>query len=144
MQRANKPIRTFVCIGLFLCYEKCENALFIVTLELVHINALKGFKRVLCGKTSNRVDEYVNKVYYGTDTYVYLYYTRDNKELYYADYEEATDVNASMYANMSVSVAKWSTDGLSDFHSKHIINGTENNRYVDTKTITVSVADFGD
>ena len=83
-------------------------------------------------------------MYYGTDTYVYLYYTRDDIESYYADYEEATDVNASMYANMSVSVAKWSTDGSSDFHSKHIINGTENNRYVDTKTITVSVADFGD
>ena len=25
--------------------------------------------------------------YYCTDTYVYLYYTRDDKELYYADYD---------------------------------------------------------
>lgn len=79
----------------------------------------------------------------GAVTYVYLYYTKDGKESYYADYEEATDVNNSLYANMFPSVAKWKTDGSKNFHSKHIINGTENGKYVDTKKIEVSTNDFG-
>ncbi len=76
-------------------------------------------------------------------TYVYLYYTHDGKESYYADYEEANDVNSSRYANMFVSVAKWSTDGSSNFHSSHYIYGFKNNKHVGTDKITVSVADFG-
>lgn len=79
----------------------------------------------------------------GAVTYVYLYYTKDGKESYYADYEEATNVNNSMYANMTPSVAKWKTDGSSNFHSKHIINGTENGKYADTKKIEANTSEFG-
>lgn len=79
----------------------------------------------------------------GATTYVYLYYTKDGTEKYYADYEEAKNVNNSLYANMTPSVAKWSTDGSKNFHSKHIINGIENGKYVDTKKITVDTNNFG-
>lgn len=76
-------------------------------------------------------------------TYVYLYYTKDGSESYYADYDEADNVNTSLYANMSVSVAKWSTDGSSGFHSTHKTQGIENNRITATDTKNVSKANFG-
>ena len=80
-------------------------------------------------------------------TYVYLYYTKDGKESYYADYKEANNVGSILgttwYENMFVSVAKWSTDGSSNFHSTHYIYGFKNNKHVGTDKITVSVAEFG-
>lgn len=63
--------------------------------------------------------------------------------VYYADYDEADNVNTSHYANMSVSVAKWSTDGSSGFHSTHKTQGIENNRITATDTKNVSKANFG-
>lgn len=44
---------------------------------------------------------------------------------------------------MSVSVAKWSTDGSSGFHSTHKTQGIENNRITATDTKNVSKANFG-
>ncbi len=79
----------------------------------------------------------------GAVTYVYLYYTKNGTESYYADYAEATNVDSSLFTNMLPSVAKWSSDGSKDFHSKHFINGTENKKIVDSKTVVVSIDDFG-
>lgn len=76
-------------------------------------------------------------------TYVYLYYTKNGSESYYADYDEADNVNTSHYANMSVSVAKWSTDGSSGFHSTHKTQGIENGKITATDTKYVSKANFG-
>ena len=45
--------------------------------------------------------------------------------------------------NMVLSVAKWSTDGSSGFHSTHKTQGIENNRITATDTKNVSKANFG-
>lgn len=79
----------------------------------------------------------------GATTHVYLYYTKDGSEKYYADYREATAVNASQYYNMTVSVAKWSTDGSSNFHSRHVIYGLERGAIVTQKTVCKSNSTFG-
>lgn len=77
------------------------------------------------------------------NTYVYLYYTKSGKETYYADYKTAQNINAGRYYNMEPSVAKWSTDGSSNFHSKHFIHGLENGVITSQNSKNISVSEFG-